>query len=419
MDIDLFYIYRMDYDIIIIGGGASGLMLAANLNLNNKHGIILEKNSKIGTKLLLSGGGRCNITHGGSIKDFVSAYGESGRFLRKALYKHSNLELMKFLEGEGLSLIDENGRIFPSSMKSSDILDVFVRRAKSNGWVIRTGSEVCGISMIENSSNVKRDANESSDSDGRITSGVMVDINGAKGHETLAASSVVIASGGITMPEVGTDGKVLRIVGDLGVNITNLKPALAPVAVHDYPYAELSGISVPDVTVTAFSSDTITTCKGKAARMTGDLLFTHNGFSGPVVLNISRYAERGERIRISYNKTLDELPKRLVKVLEDRSRGPSGDIKTSRLAALLDNDDFTVSGIGRNGMVTAGGISLDEIDSSTMRVKKISSPDDAPIKYAIYAIGEAIDADGITGGYNLQMCWSTACTAADSLRDKL
>ncbi|MBR2390699.1 MAG: NAD(P)/FAD-dependent oxidoreductase [Mogibacterium sp.] len=141
--------------------------------------------------------------------------------------------------------------------------------------------------------------------------------------------------------------------------------------------------------------------------MKGDLLFTHEGLSGPVILNISKYVEPGELIRICYNKELHELPRRMQGVLRTRSRGLLGDVRTSVLASFLDHDDFIVSGVDKHGMVTAGGVSLDEIDMKTMKTKRFDG---------LYVIGEALDADGITGGYNLQLCWSTAAAAADSLR---
>jgi predicted Rossmann fold flavoprotein len=343
----------------------------------------------------MSGGGRCNITHGGSVKDFISCYGEAGPRLRKCLYRHSNIDLASWLEENGMPLADSRGepvyswdltdagRVFPASHKASDILNLLLEKTKSNGWEIRTDTEVHGICQCEGGWSVS-----------------------ASPSAELTAENVVIASGGITFPETGSDGSVLRILSDLGINVTQLKSALAPVYVKDYPYEELSGISIPNVTVTAFSSDAVNTCKGKAARMTGDLLFTHRGFSGPVILNISKYAEPGELIRIKYNKEFDELPKRMQRALEARAKGPSGDVRTTRLTAILDSDDFTVGSIDPNGMVTTGGISLDSIDTSDMQISGMPG---------LYAIGEAIDADGITGGYNLQMCWSTAQTAAESL----
>ena len=385
------------YDIAVIGGGASGLMFAASLPLEGRKGILLEKTHSFGTKLLMSGGGRCNITHGGSIKDFISAYGESGPLLRKCLYRHSNLELADWLADRGISLADENGsliepheiedagRLFPESMKASDILDVLLAVSKENGWELRTESEVFGLDHP----------------DDEAGSWEIMTPGGC-----IAADSIVIASGGITFPETGSDGSVFGLLRDMGIEVTELRPALAPVYVEDYPYEDLSGVSLQDVTVTAFSSDAACTCKGKAARMRGDILFTHRGFSGPVILNISGYAEPGEILRLQYNRELSDFPKRMQKILEKRAAGPSGDVRTKVLAALLDHDDFRMLSTDEKGMVTAGGISLEEIDMTSMQIRKITG---------LYAIGEAIDAYGITGGYNLQMCWSTARTAAEAL----
>ena len=391
-----------EYEIVIIGGGASGLMLASQLDLGGAPGLILAGSSALGTKLLMSGGGRCNITHGGPVKDFVYAYGDEGQTLRRCLYKHSNLELAKWFSGLGVDLADENGepvdasygtggmdnagRIFPASGKSRDILNTLIGEAAANLWQIETDAKVSGL---------RKDG-----------SWVITLINGYE----LKAENVVIATGGITYPETGSDGSMFEMLDDLGLDINEPRPALAPVYVEDYPYAELSGISIPDVTVIAFNSDAACTCKGKAAKMKGDLLFTHEGLSGPVILNISKYAEPGELIRLCYNKELHELPRRMQRILRERSRGLLGDVRTNVLASLLDHDDFTVTGVDEHGMVTAGGVSLDEIDMRTMAAKRFDG---------LYVIGEALDADGITGGYNLQLCWSTACTCADDLRSKL
>ncbi len=389
------------YDTAIIGAGASGLMLAANLDLEGSRGIILEGSSCIGSKLLMSGGGHCNITHGGSIKDFVYAYGSEGQALRRCLYRHNNLELARWLTGHGIELADEDGepvdasygangidnagRIFPASMKARDVLDTLCREVSWNGWQIEKDAKVGGL---------RKDG--------------LWEITLINGYE-LWAKNVVIASGGITYPETGSDGSMLEILEDLGLDINEPRPALAPVYVENYPYAELSGVSVPDVTVIAFSSDAAFTCKGKAARMKGDLLFTHEGLSGPVILNISKFVEPGELIRLCYNKELHELPRRMQRVLRERSRGLLGDVRTNVLATYLDHDDFIVRSVDERGMVTAGGVSLEEIDMKTMQSKKHEG---------LYIIGESIDADGITGGYNLQLCWSTAAAAADDLREK-
>lgn len=395
------------YDCLIIGGGASGLMLAASLELEGRRGLILEKTTRTGAKLLLSGGGRCNITHGGAARDLVNAYGSSGKRIRKNLYRHSNAELAEWFERHGLALSDEKGsivtsailrdpsnsigRVFPASMKAGDVLSVLTGRAVSNGWEIRTESEVYDISPV-------------SGSDDKFPLWSVK----TSPSDTFIARFVVIASGGITFPETGSDGSVFRILRELGVEVTGLRSALAPVYVRDYPFEELSGISLPDVTVTVFSACTSGSGGKKAACMHGDLLFTHRGFSGPVILNISKYVEPDGLIRICYNREFGDLPRRMQRTLETRASGPSGDVRTSVLDSILKQDDFIADHVDENGMVTSGGVSLDCIDTATMQIR------DMP---GLYAVGEAVDADGITGGYNLQMCWSTARTAAGHLSE--
>ena len=391
------------YEIVIIGGGASGLMLASRLDLDGTPGLILEGSGSLGTKLLMSGGGRCNITHGGSIKDFVHAYGEAGPALRKCLYRHSNLELARWLSGLGVELADENGepvdasygsdgmdnagRIFPASGKAREVLDTLIGETASNLWQIETDAKVTGLRQDEE----------------------LWEITLENGYE-IRTGTVVVAAGGITYPETGSDGSMLETLEDLGFDINEPRPALAPVYVEDYPYAGLAGISIPDVTAIAFLGGAAGASARSVAKMKGDLLFTHEGLSGPVILNISKYVEPGETIRLCYNKELHELPRRMQGVLRERSRGLLGDVRTNVLASLLDHDDFTVTAVDERGMVTAGGVSLDEIDMATMQAKRYEG---------LYVIGEALDADGITGGYNLQLCWSTACVCADDLKNKL
>ena len=389
----------MKHDCIIIGGGASGLMLAAMTKVNR--GLIVEGSAACGTKLLMTGGGRCNITHAGSIKEFVECYDAAGRALRKCLYRHSNTEMLSWLSSIGIPTILEEDRYYPATERARDVRDALLLAARKNGWDIRTDCKVLNVKPGR------------SISDENVNSGTVLPWTVQTMNESLLADKVVIASGGITFPETGSDGSMFDIVRQLGIDVTPLKSALAPIHVKDYPYAELSGVSIPDVTVTAFSSDVVNTCKGKSARITGDLLFTHNGFSGPAILKISKYCEPGEKIRINYNvnagdtgKAINDLPKRFRKILEDRARGESGDIKTSKLAGLLESDEFIVSSIDARGMVTSGGIGLSEIDTGTMELKKCPG---------LFAIGEALDADGTTGGYNLQLCYSTAATAAEAL----
>ena len=383
------------YDVAVIGAGASGLMLAASLDMGYSSGIVLEGTSSIGSKLLMSGGGRCNITHGGSIKDFIGAYGEAGTKLRRCLYKHNNQELVSWLEGVGVPTTEEDGRVFPSSMKARDVLDVLVEEAASNMWQIETDAKVIGLKRAACDQYWELELE-------------------SRGH--LFARDVVIASGGITYPETGSDGSMLEILKGMGVGVREPKSALAPIFVRDYPYEELAGISVTDADLTVIGGagkngkGESGKEKMKAVRMRGDILFTHDGFSGPAILNISKFAEKGGLMKINYGKLLEELPKRMQKALQDRARGESGDVRTKRLEALLRADEFEIEGVSERGMVTSGGVMLEEVDLSNMRCKKFDG---------LYIIGAALDADGITGGYNLQMCWSTARCSVDDLRERI
>ena len=406
------------YNLIIIGGGASGLFFAANSNLphcsntfhgsNLSSGLILEKTDKVGTKLLMSGGGRCNITHGGSIKDFISKYGESGAAIRKILYKHSNLELLKFLKDNGMETYEEDdGRVFPVSEKASDVLNMLVRKSRGNGFTIKTGVEVLSITRRDDAWEITCETNTSGNNKERITKTVY------------KAKKVVIATGGCSYPTSGSDGKMFDILKrDLGIHITELTPALYPIKVEGYPYSDISGLSL----------NAQIRCGKK--KYFGDLLFTHNSFSGPSAINLSSDLKQGDNISINYlhphstgevfdklqaatlgnksslaniiNSTFD-LPKNFSRIIAERCNG-----STKLAARLLTEDSFRVSGSGsfKNAMVTKGGVSLNEVDLSTMELK--SHP-------GIYVIGEALDVNGETGGYNLQFAYSSSCVAATSL----
>lgn len=362
-------------DCVIVGGGASSLMLAAMLDIRaySKRGLILERTDRLGTKLLISGGGHCNITHDGSIKDFIGHYRPSGKFFRKILYRHNNIAFVKWLESGGVRIrVEDDGRIFPKSMNSSEVLEFLVHKVKANGWEIRKEIQVTDI--YERT-------------------------KGAKEYR-IDASNVVIATGGITYPKTGSDGSMFSVLRKMGIEITPLKSALTPVKVKDYPFIELAGVSMTGVKISVSQ---------KSIHLHGDILFTHNGFSGPAILNLSGDIESGDIITISYNRKLEDMPKRLRKVLEDRARGKSGDISTKKLDNILISDSFEVESLYGNGMVTRGGIGLSEIDAGTMQLKRYPG---------IFACGEVLDAAGDTGGYNFQFCYSTAAAIADCLSSK-
>lgn len=394
------------YDCVIIGAGASGLFCAATMD--TKPGgryLILERTDRAGTKLLMSGGGHCNITHTGEMKDFVAKYGAAGRGIRKCLYKHSNILLIDFLGENGIETESHaDGRVFPISMHAEDIRQMLLRRAKGNGFDIRYGSAVTAI----------RDS-----ADGLSVSTDNMEYN---------ARAIVIATGGCSYPASGSDGSFFDIIKrDLGVNVTPLAPALGSIKILEYPYEDLSGISFENVHATI--RDASNGGKTKAAQC-GALLFTHANFSGPAILDLSKHAKPGDTISINYAYPLDReqvfdkiraadegskkdlattlaaefsLPKRFCRVIADRS-GSS----LRNAASLIADDTFEITGVAgfESAMVTSGGIELSQVDMKTMMLK------DHP---GIYAIGEALDVDGVSGGYNLQFAYSSARAACDSI----
>lgn len=387
----------MKYDAIIIGGGAAGLFCAAATKINN--GLILEKSSAPGRKLLMAGSGQCNLTHGGDIKDFINHYGEHGKIVRSPLYKVSNLKMMEFFESHGISLIErEDGKVFPESMRASDVLNLLMHLASVNGWNMKTGCPAESIKVQEDGSFL---------------------VNGR--HE---ANKLIIACGGCSIPTTGSDGSIFPILEKLGLEVVEPAPALVPLTVQEYPYTELSGISFKNALVTV-----------DGHKRVDDVLFTHTNFSGPGILNLSRYAKPGSTLTINYlgkEEKLEvpsstkknilfwladwyQLPKRFVEMVLSRAEV---DPKTAAnqvskkqkqaISAILMRDTFSISGTTgfKQAMVTAGGVALNEVDMKTFESKKIPG---------LHIIGETLDVDGDTGGYNLQFAFSSGALAGQNL----
>ncbi len=433
----------MIYDCIIVGAGAAGLFAGARFDMAaggrpTKHrpaGLILEKTSRAGTKLLMSGGGQCNITHAGSIKDFIDRYGKKGGRIRSCLYKHNNLELMAFLEENGIPTVtqEEDGRVFPASGKAQDIRDLLVRKSQENGFEIAYGQEVTGICWIpaeeigsgqahSSSFNPARGAGYStSDSDPGNSAPACWELTTSK--TTFRARTVILASGGCSYPKTGSDGQLFSVLQrDLNLEITPLQPALTPIRVQNYPYAELAGISFADCRIRLLRA------QKKIAETNGGLLFTHRDFSGPAILNLSKEAQPGDTLVIDYlSAPQDETASRLQKAVE-KSHAELPAIltntfglpkrfshllvshighSTKALAAALTGDRFTITSLSgfEKAMVTSGGIDLAQIDLKTMALKHHPG---------LFVCGEMLDIDGSTGGYNLQFAYASGCTAAES-----
>ena len=396
------------YDNIIVGAGASGLYCACALEKGNN--LILEKGKRPGLKLLMAGSGQCNVTHGGSIKDFLEHFGDNGKRIRGILQRHNNIELCRVLSDYGVDTIErEDGKVFPKSMDGRDVLEALLKNINAE---VLYETNVLSLSKSVND-------------EGYV-------LSTSKGVFTCC--NVIIAAGGASYPTTGSDGNLARrISSDLGLELVELRPALTPVFVENYPYGDLSGISFKDVEV-----------RVAGHVMVDDILFTFKNLSGPAIINSSRYMRTGDVLMVNFlwpmrpeellakfkkdfpgnNKSLqhyliDELglAKRFAKLvsemleMETQKVSQLSGAQMKEIVSELAAKTFVISGVAgfKEAMATTGGISLSEISTKTMESKKYPG---------LYFIGEVLDVDGDTGGYNLQFAYSSALAAAEHINSK-
>lgn len=398
------------YSLVVIGGGPAGLFCALRAAGNGRRILILEKKPHPGRKLLLSGLGQCNITHDEDSGSFLSHYGDNGRFLKPALMNFQNRDLISFFTERGLPLMTEpGGKVFPRSRKASEILDILVKECAAAHVEIRCEDPVLEVSARDEGFSIRTD------------------------RAAYRAGQLVIATGGITYPATGSTGDGYVFARTLGHSVTEVSPALAAVTIEDYRFSDLAGISFADVIISLYRAGQ------KVKRHTGDLLLTHSGLSGPGILDFSRFIRPGDTLRISFLSGLDhrkvketllkrisaagnarvrtvltayDLPERFVNRLLTLARIDS-DLTgahlpkkdRSALIELLTGCPFVVGRLGgiQEAMVTRGGVSLAEIDPKTMESRLVPG---------LFFVGEVLDIDGDTGGYNLQAAFSTAALAA-------
>lgn len=400
------------YDTIITGAGPAGLFCAINASSEGKRILLLEKNPGAGKKLLLSGSGQCNFTHTGSIQEFIKHYGSAANFVKPALSAFTNIQLVDFFESHGIKTTErEDGKIFPASMKSGDILSLLLKLCHEKQVEIIYSSQVKSVSY-----------------DG---SGFTV----SAGSAVYRSPHFVIATGGSSYPATGSSGDGFRLAESLGHTLTEITPALTPVYIRDYNLGPLSGISVRE------SRITLLRCDKKITSGRGDILFTPKGLSGPGILDMSRNIRSGDRITISLtDKSAQEcedllsgilksegkksvrnilkvfdIPERLADALLEQAEidpaKKSGEISRAErnlILNLINSFPFEIKEKGdfRIAMATAGGVNRDEIDRRTMESK---------ILKGLYFAGEVIDVDGDTGGYNIQWAFSSGRAAGDSI----
>ena len=402
-------------DLVVIGGGAAGLFAAGFAAKGGASVTVLERGTRPARKLLITGKGRCNVTNHCSPEDFLRNVRTNPRFLYSAASAFSPADAMAFFESLGVPLKTERGgRVFPVSDRAADVADALVRFAKASGARLEASARVTGI-LAE---------------DGGVR-GVRLE----DGRE-LSADAVLVATGGCSYPATGSTGDGWRLAKALGHTVVPARASLVPVRAKEPWCAELMGLSLKNVTLT------LRDARGKAVfSELGELLFTHFGVSGPLVLSASSYLTGdpgGFRMEIDLKPGLDDrqldarllrdfsaaknrdfanaldqlLPKKLIPVAV-RLSGIPPDRKVNAVtreerrafAALLKALPVTPAGLlpVEAGVVTAGGVAVREIDPRTMESKLVKG---------LYFAGEVIDVDALTGGYNLQIAWSTAFLAA-------
>lgn len=404
------------FDLIVVGGGPGGIFTAITAAEKGLKVALLEKNKRIGNKILVAGSGKCNLTHTGKPKEFLDKYGMNGKFLKEAINKFSPEILKTFFKENGLPLVlvEESGKYFPQTFSSLDVVALLKRKMEN-----------LGVKIVEN---IKIENVTKSEDEFIITTD----------KDTYISDNVALATGGKSYPGVGTTGDGYVMAKELGHKIVPPKPALTPVFVRDYMFEELSGISFQDVKVTVWRENK------KVVEKRGPVLFTHTNFSGPGILDNSRYIENGSFLEINYvdkdfetlNREIIEemnkdgkktvkrvlnsyfLPDRFIRrvlslaeISEELKLSELSKEKRENLVKMLSSNKMEVTKVGsfEMAMVTRGGVAIDEVNSKTMESKKVSG---------LYLVGEILDIDGDTGGYNIQAACSMGVLAAKSMKKK-
>lgn len=407
--------------IIVIGGGASGMMAAIAAADKGHHVTLLEKNEKLGKKLFITGKGRCNLTNACDAEIFFDHIMSGRKFMYSAFYGFSNEETIGWFEAHGLRTKTERGeRVFPTSDHSSDVikaLETTMRR--SNPTVeVRLHTAVEKLLLEQ----------------GKVT-GVLL-----KDGTSLEAEAVIVATGGCSYPACGSTGDGYRFAASVGHKVTDRQPVLVPLVIEEKWIQELQGLSLKNVEVCLNKNHK------KLYKGFGEMLFTHYGVSGPLILSASSHIAQemyddGVKLSIDLKpalseKQLDErvqrdfmenqnrqfknalnklLPAKLIPVVirvscidEDRQINGITHEERGRLVHILKHLEMTVTGTRgfEEAIITRGGVSLKEINPATMESKIVNG---------LYFIGEVLDIDALTGGFNLQIAWSTAFAAGNSI----
>lgn len=413
------------WDVVVIGGGPAGLTAASTAGKYGAKTLLIEKNQSMGKKLLLTGGGRCNLTNANpDEREFVSKFGKKGNFLFTPLSEFGVDDSIRFFESLGLKTkTEEYFRVFPESDKASDVLEVLIKSAKNNKVSFKLDSEVSYIRKEEN----------------KIVSVIL------KNGEEIKSKQFIISTGGKSHPETGSTGEGLNWLKQLGHNIVEPNPSLVPIKVKEEWVSELAGISLENINISIWTLPRENTNYDweKNFSKKGKVLFTHDGLSGPTILNMSKKVgdllKSGDEVKISLDffggVGLDVLNNKVLKVFEENPRkkiknlsfpeipeklylkildiiGMDGEwfaneIKRAERIAIVEmfkKFELRVDSLlGYDKAISSsGGVDLKEIDFKEMKSKLYDN---------LFLIGDILDFDKISGGYSLQLCWTTGFVA--------
>ena len=405
--------------VVVIGGGAAGMAAAIGAAQSGHSVDLYEKNEKLGKKIYITGKGRCNVTNGCDTEELFGNMVTNGKFLYSAIYGFTNFDVMDMLEDSGCHLKTERGqRVFPVSDKASDVIFALERKMKSLDVSIHLNEPVKELVLTDG-----------------VCTGVMLEKNGKK----VNADAVIVATGGLSYPTTGSTGDGYRFAKAAGHSVTELMPALVPFVCAEEDVRSLQGLSLRNIEVTVYNG------KKVLWKEFGEMLFTHFGVSGPVVLSASSYAAKvirktplvmdidlkpalsREQLDARILRDFDEaknkqfknalnhlFPAKLIPVMIERS-GIDPEKKVNEVTAvererlLSITKAFRVTLTGLRGfneaIITQGGVAVKEVNPSTMESKKTPG---------LYFAGEVLDLDAVTGGFNLQIAWSTGMLAGRS-----
>ena len=413
--------------VVVIGGGPAGMMSAIMAKEAGNEVILIEKMKSLGRKLLITGKGRCNITSSLPMEEFIKNTPGNGKFLYSVFNNFSNKDIIKFLNKEGLEVKEERGnRIFPVTDKSQDVLDCFIKKLKKDKVEIHYNEKV---------EEILYDKKE----DEKIVTGVRT----SKGE--IKADKVILATGGKSYPLTGSTGDGYCLAQKLGHTITNLKPSLVPIEIFEKSICKnLQGLSLKNVSIKIVDNEN----KKEIYSDFGEMLFTHFGVSGPIILSSSahlvryknideKFKNKNIKIIVDFKPALSEeklearilrdfeefknkqfknsldklLPQKLIPVIiklsninENKKVNEITKEERKQLVILLKNFTLTLEKLRpiEEAIITSGGINIKEINPKTMESKLVKN---------LYFAGEIIDVDSYTGGFNLQIAYSTGYVA--------